>query len=209
MNGIHDLGGMHGFGPISPAPEADEPAYHAPWEATVYGMFSLLLRRRHWSLDRFRLMIESQTPDAYLSHTYFENWFASISRLVTEAGMVQADELRTGVATEPPPPSPGPWEPVFDSAAAPRFTAGDRVLSVNRHPVGHTRQPRYVRGRTGTIVRHVGAEPLPELAAENVCRPSPVYLVRFEAEELWGADAAGRRDAVYIELWDDYLEPAA
>jgi hypothetical protein len=195
VNGVHDLGGMQGFGPIEAEPEATEPVFHAEWEKTVSGMVFALGRKRLWSVDRFRRMIETQRPIDYLQHSYYENWFAALDRLVADVGLL--DE---------PAPGAEEWTPVFSSGEVPRYHAGDRVRAVNRHPVAHTRSPRYARGRRGVIVRHVGAEPLPELAAENVCTPQHVYCVRFEASELWGTAA---RDAVYLELWEEYLESAS
>jgi nitrile hydratase len=193
MNGVHDLGGMQGFGPVEAEPEATEPVFHAEWEKAVSGMVSALGFRRFWSLDRFRRMIETQRPVDYLQHSYYENWFAALERLIADFGLL--DE--SACATEE-------WKPVFASSAVPRYQAGDHVRAANRHPTAHTRSPRYARGRRGVIVRHCGAEPLPELAAENICAPQHVYCVRFEAAELWGT---ATRDAVYLELWEEYLEP--
>lgn len=214
MNGIHDMGGMHGFGPIAAEPQEREPVFHAEWEKAVLALFNVLMTLRRFSLDRFRRMIETQPPGDYLRHSYYENWYSSISRLVVDSGLVSAEELAAGRALPPPhgtassPDVAGQWAPEFVSAVAPRYASGDAVRAVNRHPEAHTREPRYVRGRTGVVVRHCGAEPLPELAAENVSAPGHLYSVRFEARDLWGPDAASR-DAVYLELWEDYLEPAS
>jgi hypothetical protein len=90
---------------------------------------------------------------------------------------------------------------------APRFKSGDRVRAINRHPTGHTREPRYVRGRLGLIQEHYGAHVFPDRSAEGVKEGQHLYSVRFEASELWGEHAAGR-SAVYVDLWEDYLEPA-
>ena len=195
MNGVHDLGGMQGFGPVEAEPETTEPVFHAEWEKTVSGMVSVLGRKGLWSLDRFRRMIETQRPVDYLQHSYYENWFAALERLIADFGLL--DE--SAPATEE-------WNPLFASSEVPRYQAGDHVRAVNRHPVAHTRSPRYARGRRGVIVRHCGAEPLPELAAENICAAQHVYCVRFEAAELWGT---ATRDAVYLELWEEYLEPVS
>ena len=214
MNGIHDMGGMHGFGPIVAEAQDREPVFHAEWEKTVLALFNVLMTLHRFSLDRFRRMIETQAPTDYLRHSYYENWYASISRLVVDSGLVSVAELAAGRALPPPdgtassPDVTGQWAPEFASAATPRFASGDAVRAVNRHPEAHTREPRYVRGRTGVIVGHCGAEPLPERAAENVSAPGHLYSVRFEARELWGPDSTGR-DAVYLELWEDYLEPAS
>ena len=215
MNGVHDLGGMHGFGPVLAEPQDTEPVFHADWEKSVLAMFNVLMRLGRFSLDRFRRMIETQPPLDYLRHTYYENWFASISRLAVDSELISPAELdaaTTTTTTAPAGPAgpddwQGSWSPVFSSDAVPRFAPGDRVRARNRNPEAHTREPRYVRGRVGTVVRHAGAEPLPELAAENVCAPEHLYCVRFEASELWGPDTTSR-DALYIELWETYLEPA-
>ena len=207
MNRIHDLGGMHGFGPIHAEPERSEPPFHEPWEATACALMLGTLRLGRWSLDRFRHTIERQAPLDYLRRSYFEKWFEAVCELAVAEGLVTEDELRTGVADTPVRPRDERWTPGFSTDRAPRWAAGDRVRAVVRNPAGHTRQPRYVRGRVGTVVRVAGAEPLPEAAAEDRCEVGHVYLVRFEAAELWGADATGR-DAVYLELWDDHLEAA-
>jgi nitrile hydratase len=209
MNGIHDLGGMHGFGQVNAEPEAIEPLFHAEWEKPVGAMTMMLIQQGRWSLDRFRQTIESETPIEYLSRSYFERWLAAIESLVVEYGMVTPQELATGrVASGPPEPSAPAWSPVFETAEPPQYAIGDQVRAVNRHSAGHTRLPRYARGRAGVIVGLGGVEPLPELAAEGICRPQHLYRVRFEASELWGPDYPAR-DAVYLELWDDYLEPVS
>ena len=195
MNGIHDLGGMQGFGPVDAEPEATEPVFHLEWEKAVAGMMRALQHHNLWSLDRFRRMIETQRPVDYLRHSYYENWFAALERLVAESGVL-----------EDPPSRRTHWSPAFSASTSPRYQAGDLVRAVNRHPAAHTRSPRYVRGRCGVIIRHCGAEPLPELAAENRCVPQHVYCVRFEAAELWGTSA---RDAIYLDLWEEYLEPVS
>ena len=83
---------------------------------------------------------------------------------------------------------------------------GDRVRAVNRHPAGHTREPRYVRGRLGVIDEHYGAHVFPDRNAAGVKEGRHLYSVRFEASELWGEGAAAG-SAVYVDLWEDYLEP--
>lgn len=213
MNGLHDLGGMHGFGSVQAEPQDSEPVFHADWEPAVLASMMTTLRLRHWSLDEFRRSIEVQPPLAYLQRSYYEKWLAALERLVVDHGLLSAEELATGQVSAKPTagvaPVEGEWRPVFEApASTPLFTEGQRVRAVNRHPHEHTRQPRYTRGRVGTIVRHVGGEPLPELAAQGVCEPEHLYLVRFEGTELWGDEATAGGDAVYLELWETYLEPA-
>jgi nitrile hydratase len=208
VNGAHDLGGMQGFGPVVAEPEGTEPVFHAEWERDVAAAAMATFRIGRWSLDEFRRNIESQRPVDYLNHTYYENWLASVSKLFVNHGIATPEELASGHSSTPVLPPARTWTASFAPPAQPPvYGAGAKVRAVNRHPRRHTRQPRYIRGRVGSVVRHVGAEPLPEEAAEGVCRPQHLYLVRFEAAELWGPDAGGR-DAVYIELWESYLEPA-
>lgn len=209
MNGVHDMGGMHGFGPVEAEPETTEPVFHADWERQTAGVLLALTRQGHWSIDRFRKTIEGDAPANYLSSSYYERWLRATEALVVECGLATPEELADGkpAAASSPPATASTWSPTFETADPPRYQAGDRVRAANRHPTGHTRLPRYVRGRTGVVINHAGAEPLPELAAEGVDQPRNLYMVRFEATELWGHEHTAR-DAIYLELWDDYLEPA-
>jgi nitrile hydratase len=222
MNGAHDLGGMHGLGPINPEPEATEPVFHAPWERRVFGLMLAAGFLGKWNIDKSRYARESQQPIDYLRHTYYENWLVGLEKLLLEAGLVTAQELATGKAAAPADAatrqrvlkaddvaavlaSGGPV--TMDSTTPRRFQPGDRVRAINRHPLGHTREPRYVRGRVGTIQTHYGTHVFPDHNAVGAREGRHLYSVRFEAAELWGEPATGR-EAVYVDLWEDYLEPA-
>lgn len=209
MNGVHDLGGVHGFGPVDAEPEDAEPVFHHDWEAAVLTSMFATLPLRRWSLDEFRSTIEQQAPVDYLSRSYYEKWLVALEQLLVAHGVVSADELASGTPSAPLAPVAETWAPRFDAPPTPpSFVTGQVVRAVNRHPNRHTRQPRYTRGRVGTVLRRVGAEPLPEDASVGICTTEHVYLVRFEAAELWGPDAAGR-DVVHLELWESYLEPVS
>jgi nitrile hydratase len=222
MNGGHDLGGTHGLGPINAEPEAQEPVFHADWEKRVFGLVRVLGALSAWNGDMSRHARERQHPVDYLRHSYYENWLAGAQKLLVEKGLVSAEELESGKSA-----GLGPENLrarcVFAagvasllagaSSASPaavpaRFQPGDRVRAVNRHPVGHTREPRYVRGRCGVIVAYHGAHFFPDASAQGVRVARPLYTVRFEAQELWGTDA-DVTCAVYVDLWEDYLEPVA
>ena len=165
---------------------------------------------------------ERQHPVEYLRHTYYENWLAGLEKLLVETGLVTAEELafgrasqlagaevrarvlrKEGVAGVLAQGSPA----TMPAESPPRFQPGDRVRAVNRHPTGHTREPWYVRGRAGVIHEHHGPHLFPDLSAEGVKVGRHLYCVRFEASALWGEHAAGN-SAVYVDLWEDYLEPA-
>jgi len=222
MNGAHDLGGMHGFGPINPEPEAAEPVFHADWEKRLFGLNLAAGFLGQWNIDKSRYARERQHPIDYLRHTYYENWLAGLEKLLVEAELVSSEELQAGKAAGPADESirqrvlkaeavagaiakGGPVEMTIDTA--PRFKSGDHVRAVNRHPIGHTREPRYVRGRVGTIHEHHGAHVFPDRSAEGSKEGRHLYSVRFTAEALWGKSASAR-NAVYVDLWEDYLEPA-
>jgi nitrile hydratase len=222
MNGGHDLGGMHGFGRINAEAEAEEPVFHADWEKRVYGLSRAVGSLGKWNSDMSRHARERQHPVDYLRHSYYENWLAGLEKLLVEKGLVTAEELASGQASqladeavrkrllraeEVAAVEARGSSVAMPADAPPRFRPGDRVRARNRHPAGHTREPRYVRGRVGLIQEHHGAHVLPDLSAEGVRVGRHLYTVRFEASELWGENANGN-SAVYVDLWEDYLEPA-
>jgi nitrile hydratase len=222
MNGAHDLGGMHGLGPINPEPEAEEPVFHADWEKRVFGLTLAAAFPGKWNIDMSRYARERQHPIDYLRHTYYENWLAGLEKLLVEAELVNPEELKTGKAAgpadEPIQQRALKAEEVAETIAKgspvamtistlPRFKSGDSVRAVNRHPTGHTREPRYVRGRMGVIHEYHGAHVFPDRNAEGSKEGRHLYSVRFSAKALWGESAPGR-NAIYVDLWEDYLEAA-
>jgi nitrile hydratase len=222
MNGVHDLGGMHGFGPVEAEP--DEPVFHAPWERRAFALTMAMGAWRKWNLDMSRSARERMPPAEYLAASYYERWLWGLEALLIEHGFVTPAELaRPGarIAAAPAEPRPGalrvPDVPRLlrnrraarlDDPVPPKFKPGDRVVARNLHPVGHTRLPRYVRGRQGVVDRDHGVFIFPDAHAAGLGKkPQHVYSVRFAARELWGPEAPAR-DHVYVDLWDDYLDPA-
>jgi nitrile hydratase len=222
MNGVHDLGGMHGFGPIPY--EKDEPVFHEPWEGRFYGLRRSLGTTLFASTDGFRASLERMEPARYLALSYYERWLAVTEEALLQKGLVTADELRARYdlyREQPDAPVPRKEDPERAAQVAasiyrrsslhregppPRFAVGDRVVARNMHPRGHTRLPRYVRGRRGVIARLHGTHDFPDtLAAGRGPHPQAVYSVRFEAMELWG-ESAEPNACVYLDLWDSYLE---
>jgi nitrile hydratase beta subunit len=226
MDGVHDLGGMHGFGPVER--EANEPAFHEPWEAAVYAIMRASLGTGQYTLDEFRHGVERMNPAHYLRSGYYEHWLDGIARVLIEKGVVSGDELaaRTAFFAERPdapasaavrtmPATPAPrikWmapdseRPV---TKPPRFAVGETVVTRNIHPTGHTRLPRYARSKHGVIHRQHGTHVFPDSNAHGGGeQPQALYSVRFDARELWGP-AAEPNQHVYIDLWEPYLEPGA
>ncbi len=220
MNGIHDMGGMDGMGPIEPEP--NEPVFHEPWEGRIFALvlrigFGPWARGRNWGSFRFEL--ESIPAAEYLRMSYYERWFTAllVNRLL-ESNLVTQAELDSGEAN-PNLPRPtllpeSPGAPArfarVDVERSPRFRADQRVRARNMHPRGHTRLPRYTRGTYGTVVRDHGIFALQDTDENGQRlgdRPQHVYTVHFAGRELWG-DRAAARDAVYVDMWEDYLEPA-
>lgn len=218
MNGVHDLGGMHGFGPV--IRELDEPVFHADWERRVFAVSLALMGRRLHNIDEFRRAIERMPPARYLAASYYERWLHALETLLVEKGAATREELASGRATAPAPaPTTIPLArgaaDSFDSSAVklrfdkhfrPRFKVGDRVVARNLNPEHHTRLPRYARGKRGVIRYDQGVFVFPDTHAHGLgAKPQHVYTVAFEARELWGADHKDRA-SVYLDCWDDYLE---
>ena len=216
MNGIHDMGGMHGLGPVDPT----DPG-HAAWELRMRALSDATDALEQWTLDRFRYFRECLPAVDYLTRSYYEQWLMTYAALLVDSGLVTEAEWQSGRSAGPAPSNiqafaadridaalaDGGWGRRTNGAAA-RFRPGDRVTVVNRHPDGHTRAPRYVRGRTGIVERDHGVFVLPDTNAHGLGESSQhVYGVRFAARELWG-DAASPRDSVSLDLWDDYLRLA-
>ena len=212
MNGAHDLGGMHGLGRINAEPEAEEPVFHADWEKRVFGLVRAVGALGKWnSWDKARHARERQHPVDYLRHSYYENWLAGLEKLLVETGLVTEQELASGKASQLADEAlrkrllqakdvaavARGSSAAMPADAPPRLRPGDRVRARNRHPAGHTREPRYVRGRVGVIQEHHGAGGLPDLGVHEDAHGAS-YCVRFEASELWGENANGNSASTSI-----------
>jgi nitrile hydratase beta subunit len=216
VNGIHDMGGMHGFGPV--APERDEPVFHDDWEGRALALNRAMGYARLWSIDESRAAIEELPADVYLTRTYYQKWLLRLEQLLIARGLVDADEMAAGRSLRPGKPLPRKLEAASVAAAltrgsygreprAPaRFKAGDRVRTHNINPATHTRLPRYARGRIGTIECVRGCHVFPDSVAigqgEN---PQWLYTLRFDGRELWG-EGCDPNLKVSIEAFEPYLE---
>jgi len=222
MNGAHDLGGMHGMGAIEI--ENPEPVFHGEWEKRVLALVLASGALGKWNIDKSRYFREKMPGPEYLNTSYYEHWLFGLEGLLEDSGLVSADEIdaRMILRTSPTLPLPEPIEPVkpeqvsavlkkggpanMNDDCEKRFKTGDRVRVINRNPVGHIRAPRYTRGRTGTVVMEHGAFVFPDRnAATSEKVACQLYNVRFEGRDLWGDDMD--YDPVYVDLFDNYLEP--
>jgi nitrile hydratase beta subunit len=211
MNGVHDMGGMTDFGPV--IREANEPVFHADWERQVFGMVRNVIDKRY-NWDEFRSAIERLAPIVYLSSSYYERWLAALERYLIEKGVVSEQELRArteGSAPEsglPPFDMSAFWADQAETHQTPAFKSGDAVKVRTVNPMGHTRLPRYVRGKQGLVDRNLGQFIFPDRnSLGGGEHREPVYAVRFQARELWGEEA-GAHDSVCVDLWHSYLQPA-
>jgi hypothetical protein len=191
VDGVHDLGGMHGFGPV-PVDE-DAPLFHEPWEGRVYAMAGAVMRRT--TIDRFRFTIEQMSPSGYLSSVYYERWLWAIERLAAEQGLL--DSRGGGPLLTRPSPTIPTWPG--------RFGEGDQVRVANRVTEGHCRVPRYLRRQVGRVERVAFAWPRPEQSAAtgSYGEPELVYTVGFAGESLFGP---GADHTVTADLGESDLE---
>lgn len=222
MNGIHDMGGMHGFGPVPI--ERDEPLFHAEWERRMFGMAIVMWRKMGSTGPQLRGAIESLPPRTYLGSSYYERWLRSREPLLVGAGMFTTAELdaRTRHFIANPGDRParrddaaelhdtrthlaGRYPPALDLPIEPAFSAGDVVRVRNINPAAHTRVPRYARGRVGTVGRYHGVHDFEDAHQGDSPGQQPIYSVRFQATELWG-DAADGKGAVNLDMWESHLE---
>ena len=218
MNGVHDMGGMDGLGEVDPTP--DRALFHAPWEARVLGLVLASAAWGRWNLDAMRHARERIPAADYLRFGYYEKWFAALVDMLVRRDLLTAAELASG---RPDPTAPvttpaltvaavagvlargGPTE--RPGARPPALVVGRAVRARNLNPPGHTRLPRYVRGRTGVITALHGCHVFPDANASGQGeQPQALYQVRFAAAELWG-ERADPRSSVHLDLWEDYLEP--
>ena len=217
MNGVHDMAGMHGFDDLEY--EENEPVFHHEWEGRVYAINQSSTAPIPGGL---RQTIERLSPATYLASSYYRRWLEARIKGTIETAVFTQAEFDERVAyyrnrpDELPPKRTDPERvqqlvktihaPVShrrDLDVQPAFKIGDTVRARNIHPIGHTRLPRYVRGKVATVVKYYGVQEIADTAVQ--VEAEPLYAVRFEGTELWG-DSAEPNCAIYIDMWESYLE---
>lgn len=224
MNSVHDIGGIDGFGPVIVEP--GEPVFHEEWESRVFGMRLSGAGGLRANTDAGRYQLEQMDPVEYLASSYYERWLTRFEKALIEAGVLKPDELEAKVrefAADPDAVVPRRDDPAWAQLVIdrlrigspatrpirrkPRFAVGDRVVTRNLNPHGHTRLPRYARGKHAVITGYHGAHVFPDSNALGLGEnPQHLYSVRIPARELWGPDAEPR-ESIQIDLWESYLEP--
>ncbi len=217
MDGIHDMGGMQGFGTVAIDP--DEPVFREDWHGRAFAMGAMSMGLSGTNLDAFRHSLERMHPYHYLADGYYGRWLAGAETLLVDSGVLApgAVEARArnlaGEAVDEPADvevnkpeyergGAGSLRPIDDP---PAFAVGDRVRARDMYTDGHTRLPAYVRGRVGTVLALRPSALLPDTNAhfqgEN---PQHVYTVEFDSTELWGSGAEPA--SLRIDLFESYLE---
>lgn len=212
-----DLGGQTGHGRVIPEPEGE--LFHADWEPAALAIVLAMGATGSWNIDMSRSARE--TLPQYLRLSYYQIWLAALEKLMIERGLVSAEEIAAGRMLAPPKPvarvlhagdvaaALTKGSPTLRAtAAAPKFSAGQRVRTREQPVPHHTRLPGYVRGKVGTIEHLHGSHVFADAHASGLGeQPQPLYTVVFEGRALWGDDAeAGLR--VSVDAWEEYLQPA-
>jgi len=217
MDGIHDLGGRHGFGKIDV--EEEEVQFHHPYEARVRSIVNAMTQAPDWSIDWFRHCRELIEPADYLTRPYFDQWAQTYGAMLVNSGWATIDELATGKSAAPveglPPPVSAERARAavlkarrFDSEISkkPQYSPSDSVRTITDVTNGHTRLPGYARGRSGTVIAHHGAHIYPDAMAVNEKCYEHLYTIEFPLQQLW-PENTDSTDSVTLDLWETYLEP--
>jgi nitrile hydratase subunit beta len=205
MDGIHDLGGRQGFGPVRRS--AGAAVFHEDWEKRINALYGLAVRQGVFNMDEYRHAIERMEPRHYMTAGYYERTLTSLATLCVEKGVVPLAELESRAGGSFPLALPlGPGR--TNAPARIHFKPGDRVRVRTDRVSGHVRLPAYIRGQEGVVVSESPCYPFPDAHAHNVqAEDEPTFDVRFRAADLW-PDASD--DAwVHVGVFQSYLDPAA
>ena len=218
MDGVHDLGGKQGFGPID-VNEVEVP-FHADWEGRMWAI-NQCARSPDWTLDWWRHVRELIDPVDYLSRPYFDSWAQTHIAAFIDSGSFTLEEIIAGKsATAPVERQPSleaddilaaveaqAYRYDREIEAQPAYQPGDRIQTRQLLSARHTRLPAYARGKPGVIHAHHGAHIFADASAQGIEEAQHIYSVVFEARDLW-AEAENNNDRVFLDLWESYLEPA-
>ncbi len=215
MDGIHDLGGKLGYGPVD-VDEPEEP-FHADYEGRMWAI-SRRARVEGINIDWWRHTRENIPADDYLDRSYFDSWAQTEMATLIDAGVCTLDEfvaMRADVLSDVKLAALTKEQFLHEHARkntrfdrvvskAPKYAIGDRVVTIETPSIGHTRLPAYARDKFGKVTAHHGAHLLPDAGAAGREEAQHMYTVVFTAQALWGPQAA-KNDTVSLELWEDYF----
>lgn len=217
MNRVHDMGGRTGFGAVKM--DADEKPFHGDWEARMWGINEAMTGAPGWTLDWWRHVRELIPAEDYLTRPYFDQWMLVYAAMMVDDDWASIAEIAHGKAARPAPAVPPPQRASDVPEAArttkdfrlksdrqPAFSIGDRVRTIRIGGIAHTRLPAYAMERDGIVHAYRGTHVVPDENALGRELAEPLYTISFAAADLW-PEAAGRRERVFADLWERYLEP--
>ena len=218
MDGVHDLGGIQGFGPIEI--EDDHVPSKSDWGVRSFAIQLSASYPGGFSVDWIRHVAQCIPPAAYLDIEYYDRWYRMVAGVLLDGGWVSLDELKSGKSTAMPSGAGPALQPeavatimregmqsTRPAQGQEAFSVGDAVMAKFHAPLGPTRLPRYVRGQTGQIEGFRGWHALPDACGLGEDRAEPLYNVSFLAHRIWD-DVTAPNDKVYLDLWQSYLDPA-
>ncbi|MGR3292264.1 MAG: nitrile hydratase subunit beta [Paracoccaceae bacterium] len=214
MDGIHDLGGKQGFGPV-PVESGDAP-FRYDWEKRMWAIARSGVAHGI-TIDWFRHGLERMVPKDYLAFRYFNKWCTNYLMLLIDGGVVTLEEVTKGHVNSPADPAKalsvaevvaigknGAVSFETEATTPSLYSVGDTIRTKSRTTADHSRLPAYARNARGTIITHHGSHWLPDQGAEGLHVGEHLYTVAFAATELWGPQA-NPRDTVTLELWESYF----
>jgi len=202
MDGIHDLGGRQGFGPVRYTRDAKP--FHAPWEVRANSLYAFAVRMGIFNMDEYRHAIERMDPRHYVTASYYERSLTALATLCVEKGIFTREELEHRAQGAVPLAFPSARGRT-NVAARERFRPGDRVRVRLDSVPGHIRMPGYIRGKSGVVVSESPRYPFPDAHAHGVeAEDEPTYDVRFRSQDLWpnSSDPA----LIHVGVFQSYLE---
>ena len=205
MDGIHDMGGRQGFGPVRYTLNAQ--AFHTTWEVRANSLYGFALRRGIFNMDEYRYAIERMDPRHYLTASYYERSLTALATLLVEKGVVTSAHLDERAGAHVPLSAPGVAGRSNSPLREP-FRTGESVRVRADYVPGHVRMPAYIRGKTGVVVSESPAYPFPDAHAHGVeALDEPTYDVRFRTEDLW--PNASESALVHVAVFQSYLQRVA
>jgi nitrile hydratase len=216
MDGIHDLGGIQGFGPV-PVKTGDADFRDLKdWEKRMWGLARNNLAPGI-TIDWFRHGLERMVPADYLSFAYFNKWCTNYLMMMLDNGTITMEDIVRGHVENPDLPAEAKSlddvltitrkaDVSFETEAEsdPAFAIGDAVRTRRVITGDHIRLPRYARGFRGKIIARHGAHRLPDKGVHGIEASEHLYTIAISASEIWD-DEADARDEVTLDLWESYL----
>ena len=210
MDGIHDLGGVQGFGKVPHTKNSltYKPVFHEDWEHLAYSLLFLAAdHMEQFSVDELRHAIERMDARHYFGSPYYDRIVIGTATLLVEQGVITQEELNAclGENFQLARAYSSPGRPALPER--PPFEVGDRVKVRDEFVAGHIRMPAYVRGKEGMILHRTSVKwPFPDTIGhgDKSAQLQSTYHVEFNVKDLWGS--AADDGTVVVDLFEGYLD---